>query len=75
MAWPMWRYPVTLGGGMGTTYGFFPPAALSSTGLKKPWDSHHLWMARPRVSVADGQWEQIHHAYTVEAVRNTTPTQ
>lgn len=40
MAWPIWSEPVTLGGGIGTTKGSFPP---SKFGLKNPWDSHlHL---------------------------------
>lgn len=43
MACPMCRYPVTFGGGMGTTYDFFfgsPP------GLKYPFSSHHAYMLR-----------------------------
>lgn len=38
MAWPMWREPVTLGGGIGITKGLPPP--WSKLGLKYPCDSH-----------------------------------
>eukprot|EP00960_Hanusia_phi_P058661 763941-Hanusia_phi.AAC.3 len=42
MAWPMCRPPVTLGGGIGSTYDFFSPSSYS-LGLNSPLASHHLY--------------------------------
>ena len=39
MAWPMWSWPVMLGGGMTMQKGF-APSGLWSAGLKRPSLSH-----------------------------------